>query len=125
MSCDIVPARLKDGERNHSEREQREKVDGAPRSPGSDRVDEERASRDQNHEKGPSPTDGSVRKRSLGGQKLHGAETDRREGESSVELDDRRGVEQRGERHAAPGLILKHAVDVTQGFLTAGLIALI
>ena len=99
MSRDIVPARLQDGQWNHCEREQREKVDGAPRSPGSDRVDEERASRDENHEQGPFPTDGSMRKRSLGGQKLHGAETDRREGESGVQPDDRRGVEQRGEGH--------------------------
>ncbi|HWY84435.1 MAG TPA: hypothetical protein VNY10_21310 [Roseiarcus sp.] len=36
-----------------------------------------------------------MRKRSLGGQKLHGAETDRREGESGVQPDDRPGVEQR------------------------------
>jgi hypothetical protein len=125
MSRDIVPARLQDRERNHSEREQREKVNGTPRSPGSDRVNEERASRDENHEQGPCPTDGSMRKRSLGGQKLHGAETDRREGESGVVLDDRRGVEQRGERHAAPGLTLEHAVDVTQRFLAVSLIALV
>jgi hypothetical protein len=85
MSRDIVPARLQDREWNHSKREQREKVDGAPRSPGSDRVDKERASRDENHEQGPRPTDGSVRKRSLGGQKLHGTETDRREGKSGVQ----------------------------------------
>ena len=89
MSRDIVPARLQDGEGNHSERERREKVDGAPRSPGSDRVDKERASRDENHEQGQRPTDGLVGKPSLGGQKLHGAETDRRESESGVQPDDR------------------------------------
>ena len=89
---DIVPARLQDGEWNHCEREQREKMDGAPRSPVSDCVDKERTSRDQNHEQGPRPTDGSVRKRSLGGQKLHGAEADRHECKSCVVLDDRRGV---------------------------------
>ena len=56
-------------------------------------------SRDQNHEKRPRPADRSVRKRPLGGQKLHGAEPDRREGESGVKPYDRRGVEERGERH--------------------------
>jgi hypothetical protein len=120
-----VPARVQDGEWNHCEREQREKVDRAPRSPGSDRVDKERASRDKNHEQGPRPTETSVRKRSLRAQKLRGAETDRHERESSVQPDDRRGVEQRGERHAAPGLTLEHAVDVAQRFLAAGLIALV
>ena len=47
MRRDIVPARLKDGEGNDRQREQRQKVDGAPRSPGPDRMDEERASRDR------------------------------------------------------------------------------
>ena len=102
MSRDIVPARLQDGERNHREGEQREKVDRAPRSPGSDRVDKERASSDKNHEQGPRPTHRSVRKRSLRRQKLRRAETDRREGESSVQPDDRRGVDKRGERHTRP-----------------------
>ena len=99
MGFDIVLARRKDGEGNHGEREQREQVDRAPGSPGSDRMDEERCARDETHEDGPSPADRSVRKRALGGQKLHGAETDRREGESGVQPDDRRGVEQRGEGH--------------------------
>jgi hypothetical protein len=66
-----------------------------------------------------------MRKRSFGSQKLHGAETNRREGESGVEPDDRRGFEQRGERPAAPGLLLEHAVDVAQRFLAAGAVALV
>ncbi len=119
-----MPARLQDGERNHREGEQREKVDRAPRSPGSDRVDKGELPR-QNHEHGPRPTDRSVRKRSFVRQKLRRAETDRREGESSVQPDDRRGVDERGERHTAPSLTLEHAVDVVQRFLAAGLIALV
>jgi hypothetical protein len=59
-------------------------------------MDKEGASRDQNHEEGPRPTNGSVRKCSLGGQKLHRAETDCREGESGMEPDDRRSVDERG-----------------------------
>jgi hypothetical protein len=125
MSRDIVSARPQDREWNHREREQREKVDRAPRSLGSDRVDKERASRDNNHEHGPRPTDRSVRKRSFVRQKLRRAETDRCEGESSVQPHDRRGVDERGERHDAPSLTLEHAVDVVQRFLAAGLIALV
>ena len=101
MSPDIVLPRPEDGEGNHRQREQRQKMDRAPRSPGSDRVDEERRSRDQNHQSGPGPADRSMRKRPLGRQQLHCAETDRREGESGMNPDDRRGVEQRGERHIA------------------------
>jgi hypothetical protein len=62
-------------------------------------MDEERGSRDQNHENGPRPADRPVRERPLGDQKLYGAETDRHEGESGVKRYDRWGVEQRGERH--------------------------
>ena len=89
------------GEGNDSEREQREKMDRAPRPPGSDRVNEERRPRDQNHENGPRPADRSMRQRSLGGQELDGAKADRGEGESGVKPYDRRGLEQGGERHIA------------------------
>jgi hypothetical protein len=99
MGSHIVLARLQHAEGNHPQREQRQKVDGAPRPPGSDRVNEERSPRDQNHENGPSPTDRSMRQRSLGGQELDSAKANRREGESRVKTYDWRGVEQRGERH--------------------------
>ena len=99
MSTDVVLSGAKDGEGNDAQREQRQKVDGAPRSPGSDCVDEERRSRDQNHEKRPRPADRTMRKRPLRSQQLHSAQTDSREGESGVKADDRRGDEQRGERH--------------------------
>ena len=99
MALTIVLARPKDGEGNDCQRKQRQKVDGAPRSPHPDRMDEERGSGDQNHEQRPGPADRPVRQRPLWGQKLHGAEADRRKGESGVKPNDRRGVEQRGERH--------------------------
>ena len=99
MSCDIVPTRLKNGKRHDSQREQGQQVDGAPRPPHADRMDEERATRDQNHEKRPCPADRPVRERSFGGQKLQGPQTDRHECEGGVEPNDRGGVEQRGERH--------------------------
>jgi len=78
MRCDLMPARLKNGERNDSQGEQGQQVDGAPRPPHPDGMDEERATRDQNHEKRPCPADRPVRERAFGRQKLHGAETDRR-----------------------------------------------
>jgi hypothetical protein len=89
----------KDGEGNDPLCEHRQKLDGALRSPGSDRVDEERRSRDQDHEKRPRPADRSMRKRPLGGQELHRAQTDRRKGESNMKPYDCRGVEQWGQRH--------------------------
>src|SRR6478752_7555124 len=99
MSADIVLSSAEDGERNDGQRKQRQEVDGAPRSPHPDRMDEQRRSRDQDHQQSPSPTDRSVRERPLWGQKLHSAETDRGEGESGVKLDERRSIEKRGERH--------------------------
>jgi hypothetical protein len=99
MAAHVMLARPKDGEGNDAQRKQRQKVDGAPLSPGSDCVDEERRSRHQNHEKRPRPADRSMRKRSLWGQQLHSAETDRREGESGVKPYNCRRIEQRGEGH--------------------------
>src|SRR5580693_4959079 len=101
MSADVVLSGAKHRQRNDAEREQRQKVNRAPGSPGSNRVDEERCQRDQNHEKRPGPADRSMRERSLGGQKLRGAETDRREGEKGMKPDNRRSVEQRREGHCS------------------------
>jgi hypothetical protein len=53
-------------------------VDGAPRPPHPDGMKEERTARNQNHEERLCPADRPVRECSLGGQKLQGAETDRR-----------------------------------------------
>jgi hypothetical protein len=117
MSTDIVLSGTQDGQRNHPQREQRQKVNGAPRSPGSDRMDEERGSRDQNHESGPGPARRAMRQRALGGQKLHDTETDRCEGESGVKPDDRLGIQQWGERHGSymPGSRSKSCAESLLG----------
>ena len=84
-----------------------------------------------------------MRQRSLRRQKLRDAEADRREGEGGVKLDDRRGVEQRSERHGrilrmirslrleradgAPErdslLMMEHAVGLVQRLFASGAVA--
>ena len=64
-------------------------------------MDEERGSRDQDHEKRPRPARRTVRQRPLWGQKLRGAEADRGESQNGVKTYDRRGVQERVERHTS------------------------
>ena len=97
----VVAACVQHGERQHDQREDRQKMDRAPDAPHPQLVDPERRRTDDRHQRHPDPADGPMRERSLRGGELHEAERKSAHRREGVNLNCRRSVEQRLQRHGA------------------------
>ena len=100
MADEVAASRERPGERRAGERQKRQQINRAQGAPHANRVDEQRRPGDRHHQQDLQPTDGAMRARALRRRELRRAQADRRESETGVRLDDRRGGEQRRERHA-------------------------
>src|SRR6266568_8729793 len=99
MPLDVMSPRAEHRKRQHDQREQRQQMNGAPRPPQPDRVNEERADDHGEHQRRPDPAEQAVGDRPLRRGELDRAKREGAERGKGVPLDERRRGQQRSERH--------------------------
>src|SRR5262249_6061990 len=99
MLANSMTVRMPDRDRQHRQGEYGQQVDGAPRPPQPDLMNEKGAHAHHDHEGDPDPADRPVRQRSLRGGELNHPQGKRRYRGEGVKLDGRRGGKQWREGH--------------------------